>query len=114
MYKLECWSICPASNGALSNYRPPEAQGIAVQAKKSTRPNFEDGILTTRIINIQGRVVTTRSGTTAELLLTSSGCGFLLHQLQNLDEGCESLQWYGIIIIKILSPEFVRKFRTFS
>jgi hypothetical protein len=63
MYKLECWSICPSSDSAPSVFRPPEAQGIAVQAKKSTRPDFEDGILTTRIINIQGRVVTTRSGT---------------------------------------------------
>lgn len=67
MYKLECWSICPSSDDAPSVFTPPEAQGIALQAKKSTRPGFENGILTTRITNIQGRVVTTRSGTMYEL-----------------------------------------------
>lgn len=61
MYTLENWSVCsPLRDSCV--YLPPEVTGIAVQAKSSDRPGFEDGIVTTRIVNVAGRVVTTKSG----------------------------------------------------
>lgn len=62
MFTLEQWSVCSALKGC-DTYIPPEAQRIAVQARKSDRPGFEDGITTSRIVGIAGRVITTRSGT---------------------------------------------------
>ena len=62
MFKLEKWSVCSVYK-ACDLYIPPESQQIALQARESDRPGFEDGITTSRIIKVQGRVVTTKSGT---------------------------------------------------
>jgi hypothetical protein len=63
--KLECWSV----KGIGDRYTPPELHVQILTGKIYGHPDFEDGhkISTSAIAGIQGRVVTTKSGSEYEL-----------------------------------------------
>ncbi len=59
MYRLENWST-----GVRNPYLAPEQQALYLHGDVYDRPSYEDGesISTTRIANVDGNVITTRSG----------------------------------------------------
>lgn len=60
--RMENWCAVPTIN---SVYMPPEQRGTSVKGQVYGHKRFEDGdsIVTSRIIGVDGRTVTTESGT---------------------------------------------------
>lgn len=55
------WSTCSGSDNP---YLAPEVAGVAIQGRAFGMPDHKEGggIRTSRIVTVEGRVVTTRSG----------------------------------------------------
>lgn len=65
MYKIEDWSVKVKDDG----YTPPEQQRLCLHGKIQDHPRFPPtkNVLTSPISSVDGRVVTTSSGSVYEL-----------------------------------------------
>ena len=66
MIKINSWKTVATSH---SQYRAPETIGLCLAGEVSGHPRFDDGeaVRTSRVVSIEGRVVSTVSGSVYQL-----------------------------------------------